>query len=177
MQLALIIISWPDNCAKPFRNQILSIYSCQSIRNDGLYFVSKYFFLWENMIIGRVIKYYWWPIRVIQTFLRIPILIIVCVISYPLKLCIKQRVFNLSFGGFFLAFKLGLPEFLIPLMVLNFFLTNSVVGALSHLILNVSSLESFCKDKPPNIRVIAEADKRWVQNPSGDFFTFCKINV
>ena len=39
-------------------------YTCHSIRNDGLYLVSEHVYLWENVSIGIVINYDWWPIRV-----------------------------------------------------------------------------------------------------------------
>ena len=45
-------------------------------------------------------------------------------------------------GGLFLALQLGLLEFGLYLMVMYFFLANSVVGTIRHLILNLSSLES-----------------------------------
>ena len=80
-------------------------------------------------------------------------------------------------GGFFLAYQLGLLKFGFYLLVLNFCLSNSVVGNLSHLILTLSILDIKCKNIPPNISMIDDSKKRLVKNPSGGFFTFCKISV
>ena len=59
VQLSLIVIPVPYNCANNFWNKTFSTYSCHSIINDGLYHV----FIWSYVCIGRVINYYWWPIR------------------------------------------------------------------------------------------------------------------
>ena len=80
-------------------------------------------------------------------------------------------------GGFFLAFRLDLLEFGFYLLVLNFCLAKSSVDTIIHLRLTLSSLDSLCKNKPPNIKIISEAKKIWLQNPSGGFFNFFKINV
>ena len=63
-------------------------------------------------------------------------------------------------GGIFIAFQMGSLEFGFYLLVLNFCLSKSVVGILSHLILTLSILKSLFKNIPPNIRMIAEAKKR-----------------
>ena len=60
---------------------------------------------------------------------------------------------------------------------MNFCLEKSVVGTLSQWFLNLIILKSLCKNKPPNIMIIGEEKKRWVQDPSGGFFTFYKINM
>ena len=108
--------------------------------------------------------------------MRIPLLNRVCGISYPVKLCRRQRV----------CFRCGLWEDSLlpsnwvqlnldsPSWICIFVLQNSTFR---HLSLTLSSLESLCKNKPPTIRMIYESKKRRVQNPSGGFFTFCKINV
>ena len=80
-------------------------------------------------------------------------------------------------GGFFLALQISLIEFGLSLLVLNFCLTNSVVRTLSQLSLTLCSLDILRKNKRLNIKIIDEAKKIWVQNPSGGFFTFCKINI
>ena len=69
-----------------------------------------------------------------------------------------------TLGGFFLAFQLGLIGFGLSLLVIPngyaFFLANSVVGALSHLILVFSVLDILCKNIPLKIRMIYEAKKK-----------------
>ena len=108
--------------------------------------------------------------------MSIPLLNRVCGTFYYLKICRKKwSIF--SFGRLRFAFQLGLLEFGFPILVLYFCLAKSFVGTLIHLILTFSSLESLRKNKPPNIRIIAEAKKIWLQNPSGYFFKFCRINV
>ena len=82
-----------------------------------------------------------------------------------------------SLGGLFLAFQLGLIEFVLSLLDTNVCLTKSFVENCIHIILNLSSLKSLCKIIPPNIRIIYEAKKRLVQDTSGGFIHFCKINV
>ena len=62
-------------------------------------------------------------------------------------------------------------------MVLHFFLSKSVVDTLIQLIFNLSNLERPCKIKAPNIKMIDEAKKRRVKDPSGGFFNCCKINM
>ena len=100
----------------------------------------------------------------------------VCGIPYPLKLCRKLSLVW-PLGGFFLALQISLIEFGLSLLVLNFCLAYSVVRTLSQLSLTLCSLEILRKNKRLNIRMIDEAKKIWVQNPSGGFFTFCKINI
>ena len=80
-------------------------------------------------------------------------------------------------GGLFIAFQLGLLEFGFSLLILHFCLKNSVVDTLSHLRFNFIIFEILCKNKPQNIKMIAEAKKRQVKNRSGGFFNFCKIYV
>ena len=80
-------------------------------------------------------------------------------------------------GGFFIAFQLGLIEFVLSLLDIYVCLTKSFVENCIHIILNLSSLKSLCKIIPPNIRIIYEAKKRLVQDTSGGFLHFCKINV
>ena len=63
-------------------------------------------------------------------------------------------------GGLYLAFQLSILEFGFSLLVLIFFLAKSVVGTLIQLKFNLSSLESLCKNKPPNIRLFDEVKKR-----------------
>ena len=63
---------------------------------------------------------------------------------------------------FFLAFQLGLLEFVFSLLVIYSCLAKPFFGTLSHLRLTLSGLESLCKYKPPNIRMNYEAKKRWV---------------
>ena len=80
-------------------------------------------------------------------------------------------------GRFFLDFQLGLLEFGLSPLVLYFLCANEVVGTLIELILNLSNRDSLCKNKPPNIGIIAETNKRRVKNPSDGFFNSCKINM
>ena len=61
-----------------------------------------------------------------------------------------------TLGGFILVFRLGLLEFGLSLLVLNFCPPKSVVGTPSHLKLTLSSMDSLCKEKPPNIKILAE---------------------
>ena len=110
-------------------------------------------------------------------FLRIPLLKRVCDISYPLKLCRKMGLFLVwRLGGFFLVFQLRLLEFWVSLLVIYFCPAKSVGGTLIQLSFTLRILESLCKNKPPNIMIIAEAKKRWVQNSYGGFYTFYKMN-
>ena len=97
-------------------------------------------------------------------------------ITYPLKLCRKLSLVW-PLGGFIIALQRSLIEFGLSLLVLNFCLANSVVRTLGQLIFTLCSLEILRKNKRLNIRFIDEAKKIWVQNPSGGFFTFCKINI
>ena len=100
------------------------------------------------------------------------------ILSFEIVQKTKSLFLVCHLGGFFLALQLGLLEFVLSLRVLYFYLEKSVFGDLSHLSLTFSILESLCKNKSLNIRMITEAKKRWVQNhPYGGFFTFCKINV
>ena len=71
-------------------------------------------------------------------------------------------------GGFFFFFQR------LSLLVIYVCLAKSVVDALIHLSLTFISVESVCKNLPTKIRIIDEAKKRWVQNPSGGFFNFVK---
>ena len=64
-------------------------------------------------------------------------------------------------GGPFLAFKLRLLEFVLSLLGPHLRLAKSVVGILSQLRLTFSILESQRENKPPKIRMIDEAKKRW----------------
>ena len=41
----------------------------------------------------------------------------------------------------------------------------------------IDSLDVLCRNKQTDITIIAGANKRWVQNIFGGFFTFCKINM
>ena len=72
----------------------------------------------------------------------------------------KGYVFSVFFERLFPAFQLGLLEFGLSLMVLNFCIEDSVVKTLSNLRFYLRILENFCKNKPPNIRMIAEAKKK-----------------
>ena len=89
----------------------------------------------------------------------------------------KSLFLVLPLRGFFFVFQLGLFEFGFYIPVLHFCLAKSVVVTLINLRLNMSSLERLCKIIPLNISMIYESKKRWVQHPSGGFFSFCKINV
>ena len=62
--------------------------------------------------------------------------------------------------GLFIAFQLILLEFGLYLLVKHFCLAKSVIGTIILLSLNFIILESLCKNKPPNIRIIADANKR-----------------
>ena len=89
----LIIITGPANCANNFWNNIFSTYSCHSIINDGSVFSVKCLPL---SICDNLQSYQLWMIihqSQIQIFMRIPLLEILCGISYTLKLCRKQRVY------------------------------------------------------------------------------------
>ena len=55
---------------------------------------------------------------------------------------------------------MGLIDSGFSLMVLIFFLANSVVGTLIHFRLNFSILDSLCKNIPLKIRIIDETNKR-----------------
>ena len=80
-------------------------------------------------------------------------------------------------GGFFFAFQLDLIGLRLSFLVMLFFPAKSVFGNLILLRFTLISLESLCKNKPPSIRIIAEAKKILLKNISGVFFTFCEINV
>ena len=64
VQLSLIISLGPEYCANTFWNMIYFTYSFHSIINDGLFLVTRYVFLWENLYIVIVIDYNCWPSRV-----------------------------------------------------------------------------------------------------------------
>ena len=111
----------------------------------------------------------------IQVVLSIPLLNRVCVISDQLKLCRKKGIFLVwPLGGFFLAFQIILLGFVFSLLVLHFYIVKSVFGILIQLSLTLSILEILFKNKPPNISMVSEAKKRWVQNSYVGFFTFSK---
>ena len=99
------------------------------------------------------------------------------IISFEILYNTKGLFLLWTLGGLFIAFQMGLLYFVLSLQVMHFCLSMSVVGTLIHFILTLSSLDRLCKNKPPNMRMIYEAKKRWVKNPSGGFFTFCKINM
>ena len=80
-------------------------------------------------------------------------------------------------GGLFITFQPSLLEFRFSLLVLNFCSTELVVVTLIQFRLTLSILENLSKNKPQNIRMIYETKKRWVQDPYGGFFNFCKINI
>ena len=63
-------------------------------------------------------------------------------------------------GGLILDFQLGLIEFGLSILVLNFCLIKLVVETLIYLRLTLSSLDSLCKNKPPHIKMIVEAKNR-----------------
>ena len=63
-------------------------------------------------------------------------------------------------GGFILASQPGLIEFGLSILVIHFCLERLVVGTLIYLGLTLISLESLCKNKPPNIRMIFEAKNK-----------------
>ena len=75
-------------------------------------------------------------------------------------------------GGLFLAFQLGLSDLELSLLVLHFCLAKSAVVTLIYLRLNLSILETLCKNEALKIRMISEEKNRLVQNPSRGFFTF-----
>ena len=99
------------------------------------------------------------------------------ILSFEILQNTKGLFLVLPLGVFFLVFQLGLLEFGFYLLVLNFCPVKSVVVTLIYLILTLKRLDILCKNIPPNIRIIAEAKKRRIKNPSRGFFTFCKINV
>ena len=99
LHLYLTISLRPSNCSSPFWNNIFSAYSCHFVIDGGIYLVSEHVFLWCYVCIGRFFNYHCWPIIVESVFLSIPLLKIVCGISYPFKLCSRQRVyFCVAFG-------------------------------------------------------------------------------
>ena len=87
----------------------------------------------------------------------------------------KGIFFVLPLGGFFLELQLRWIEFWFYLMVMQYCLEKPVVVTLKQLRLNLSSLGRQYKNKSWNIRMIYEANNRWVHNPSGGFFTVCNI--
>ena len=99
------------------------------------------------------------------------------ILSFEIVYKIKEIFLVLPLGGFFLDFQLRILEFVFSLLVLHFCLVKPVVVTLRQLILSLSSLDSLYKNKPPNIRMIAGAKKRRVQNLYGGFFTFCQIDM
>ena len=64
VELYIIIIPGPDNCANPLWKNLLSTYSCHSTGYDGIYLVGEDVFLWPYRCICIVINYDCWPIRV-----------------------------------------------------------------------------------------------------------------
>ena len=130
------------------------------------------------MLIVTVLNYDWWPTRV-KSNLFWGFYSWIEYMEYPVKIFQKTKVLFLVWplGGFFLAFRLGLLESGFSLLVLHFFSCKVSCCTLIHLIPTLSSLEILCKNKPPRIKTIYEAKKRLAQNPSGGFFTFCKINM
>ena len=57
------------------------------------------------------------------------------------------------------------------------FFEKSTVDTFIHLRLTLSSLKILCRNRPQKIKMIVEENKIYVQNPSGGFFTVCRINV
>ena len=82
-----------------------------------------------------------------------------------------------TLGGFFLAFQLGLIGFGFDLLVLQYFLSKSVVGTIIHLSLTFIIMKRLCKNRPPKIRMIAEAKNIRVQNSSGLLLIVFRINM
>ena len=131
----------------------------------------------EKMWVFRVINCYWWPIRV-KSNLILGFQYWREYVAYPILLnCAENKgsIFGVAFGRLF-SF---LPNELTWVCILStgyvIFLVKSVVGTLSHFISALSILEIICESKPPNIRMIYDAKKRWVKNPYGGFFTFVKL--
>ena len=114
----------------------------------------------------------------IQLFMSITLLKRLFGTSYTLKSRRIQRVF-IWFGLWETSFWSSNWVYLNLDSIIWFciFFAKSVVGTLGHLIMTLSILVSLCKNIPPHIRIIDEVKKQWVQNTSGVFFTFCKINV
>ena len=114
----------------------------------------------------------------IQIVLKIPPVMIVCGVSYPLKLFRKKgSIFGVAFQRIISWVPNGLTWIWFIPPGYSFCLTKSVSGTLSQLSLTLSSLEILCKNRPPYIMIIDEANKRWVKNPSGGLFTFFQINM
>ena len=89
----------------------------------------------------------------------------------------KGSVFGVAFGMLLYCPPNGFTWFLVISPVSTIFFTKSTVDTFSHLRLNLSILESLCKNRPLNIMMIVEANKIREQNQYGCFFTICKINV
>ena len=178
MQLPLIFSIGPAYCDNPFWDKVIFTYSCHYVRNDGIYIVSEHVLLWAYVSIGRVINYDWWHIRVKSNFFW-GFHSWIEYMAYPIlwKISEKRVYFGVDFGRliYYLISEITWICILPPGSA--FCLDKSVVGTLIQLSLNSSSLESIWENKTPNIRMIAKAKKRWVQNTYRGFFTFCKINI
>ena len=96
------------------------------------------------------------------------------IISFEIVYKIKGMFLVWPLGGFFLDFQLGLIEFGFSLLILHFFLSKSVVGTLIHLRLNLIILEKLYRNKPLNIRMIDEENKRQVKIHMEDYSIFVK---
>ena len=113
-----------------------------------------------------------------QLFMRIPLLNRLCGISYPLEFSRIQRVwFWCGLWGAYCMLSSWVYLDLYSTSWFYIFLAKSVFGTLINLSLNFSILKRLCKNKPPNSMTIYEAKKRWVKNPYGGSFDFCKINA
>ena len=114
----------------------------------------------------------------IQLVLRITILKKVCHIPRPLNFSRKQRVYFLCdlWEASLLPSNWAYLNLYSSSWFYIFFFQSQLLEPYT-IELDLSILESLCKNKPPNIRMVAEARNIRVKNISGGFFTFCKINM
>ena len=146
VELSFIISPGPDNCFNPFGNNISSACICHSIGSNRLYLFSKHVFLWEYMYILIFIKYNCGIIRFQYNMLWV---------LYSWWECIKGLFLVWTWGGLFLAFRLGLFYFVLSLLVMHFCISKTYFETLIYLRLNFISLESTCKNRLLNIRMVS----------------------
>ena len=85
------------------------------------------------------------------------------IISFEILQKTKGLYLVWHLGGFFIALQLSLLEFGFSLLVLSFCLSKSVFSILIQFSLTFNILYSPCKNKPPNIRMVAESKKGLVK--------------
>ena len=81
------------------------------------------------------------------------------ILSFEIVHNIKGPFLVWPLGCLFIVFQLGLLGFVFSLLVLHFCHANPVDGTLIYLNSTLSILESVCKNIPPNIRMITEANR------------------